>query len=178
MSGRKIYSAELKLEIVERYLKGNIGIKRLAEKYHVSFSDVQKWRDAYQEHGVAGLNTTHGTYTGDFKVSVVEYMHGTGASIRKTAAHFNIPSFRSVSQWERIYREQGKEALYKEQRGRTSKMGTKRPRKLKADAEAGEDLLAEVQRLRMENEYLKKLNALIQKRERSEKPTKRLSLRN
>lgn len=38
--------------------------------------------------------------------------------------------------------------------------------------ETNEDLLAEVQRLRMENEYLKKLNALIQKRERSEKPTK------
>ena len=50
-----------------------------------------------------GLSTTHGTYTGEFKVSVVEYMHNTGASIRKTAAHFNIPSFRTVSQWERIY---------------------------------------------------------------------------
>ena len=29
MSGRKIYSTELKLEIVERYLKGDIGIKKL-----------------------------------------------------------------------------------------------------------------------------------------------------
>ncbi|MCI8293509.1 MAG: transposase, partial [Hespellia sp.] len=88
MSGRKIYSAELKLEIVQRYLKGDIGIKKLAQEYHVTFGDIQKWRDAYQEHGVAGLNTTHGTYTGGFKVSVVEYMHNTGASIRKTAAHF------------------------------------------------------------------------------------------
>ena len=172
MSGRKIYSAELKLEIVERYLKGDIGIKKLAQEYHVGYGDIQKWRDAYQEHGVEGLSTTHGTYTGEFKVSVVEYMHNTGASIRKTAAHFNIPSFRTVSQWERIYYEQGKDALFKEQRGRTSKMGTKRPRKPKTNIETNEDLLAEVQRLRMENEYLKKLNALIQKREKSEKPTK------
>ena len=51
-------------------------------------------------------------------------------------------------------------------------MGTKRPRKPKTNIETNEDLLSEVQRLRMENEYLKKLNALIQKRERSEKPTK------
>lgn len=36
-----------------------------------------------------------------------------------------------------------------------------------------EDLIAEVQRLRMENEYLKKLNALIQEREKSLKQTKR-----
>lgn len=99
-------------------------------------------------------------------------MHNTGASIRKTAAHFNIPSFRAVSQWERIYYEQGKDALFKEQRGRTSKMGEKRTKKPKTNIETNQDLLAQVQRLRMENEYLKKLNALSQKRERSEKPTK------
>lgn len=172
MSGRKIYSTELKLEIVERYLKGDIGIKKLAQEYRVSYSDVQKWRDAYQEHGVKGLSTTYGTYTGEFKVCVVEYMHNTGESIRKTAAHFNIPSFKTVSQWERIYYEQGKDALFKEQRGRTSKMGRKRLQKSKTNIETNEDLLAEVQRLRMENEYLKKLNALIQKRERQEKSTR------
>lgn len=105
----------------------------MAQKYHVSYGDVQKWKDAYQEHGVEGLSTTHGTYTGEFKVCVVEYMHNTGASIRKTAAHFNISSYRTVSQWERIYYEQGKETLFKEQRGRRSKMGTKRPQKLKTN---------------------------------------------
>ena len=47
MSGRKIYSTELKLEIVERYLKGDIGIKKLAQEYHVSYGDIQKWRDAF-----------------------------------------------------------------------------------------------------------------------------------
>ena len=172
MSGRKIYSVELKLEIVERYLKGDIGLKKLAQEYHVNYGDIQKWRDAYQEHGVKGLSTTHGTYTGEFKVCVVEYIHNTGASIRKTAAHFNIPSFKTVSQWERIYYEQGKDALFKEQRGRTSKMGRKRLQKSKTNIETNEDLLAEVQRLRMENEYLKKLNALIQKRERQEKSTR------
>lgn len=51
-------------------------------------------------------------------------------------------------------------------------MGRKRPQKLKTNIETNEDLLAEVQRLRMENEYLKKLNALIQKRERQEKSTR------
>ena len=99
-------------------------------------------------------------------------MHNTGASIRKTAAHFNIPSFRTVSQWERIYYEQGKEALFKEQRGRRSKIGIKRPGKPKTNMETNEDMIAEVQRLRMENEYLKKLYALIQKRERVEKRAK------
>jgi len=173
MSGRKIYSLELKLEIVQRYLEGDIGLKALAREYHISSKAcIQKWIALYQEHGTAGLCTTHRTYTGDFKVAVVEYMHNTGSSLRQTAAHFNIPSKESVSKWEQIYYEEGKEALYEERRGRAKKMGVKRPRKPKKNIDNHEDLLAEVQRLRMENEYLKKLNALIQERERSEKPTK------
>ena len=169
---KKLYSTELKLEIVQRYKKGDISLKALAEQYHVNKGDIQKWRNAYLEHGTAGLCTTHGTYTGAFKVSVVEYMHNTGASIRQTAAHFNIPSPPTVGSWERIYYERGKEALYEERRGRASKMGNKKDRKPKKDINVNEDLLAEVQRLRMENEYLKKLNALVQEREKSKKPTK------
>ena len=167
-----MYSTELKLEIVQRYLNGELGLKKLAAEYKVAAGDIQAWRDAYLEHGVSGLCTTYGTYSGDFKVSVVEYMHNTGASIRKTAAHFNIPSRRSISKWERLYYEEGKEALYEERRGRASKMGTKRQRRAKKNIETNEDLLADVQRLRMENEYLKKLNALVQEREKSKKPTK------
>ena len=173
MSGKKMYSTELKLEIVQRYLQGNIGMRQLAEEYHIGTkSDVRKWIYAYKEHGLSGLCTTHGTYSGDFKISVVEYMHDTGASLSQTAAHFNIPSRSSITKWERIYFEEGKEALYEERRGRESKMGTKRPQRSKNNINANEDLLAEVQRLRMENEYLKKLNALIQEREKSNRPTK------
>ena len=36
MSGRKMYSTELKLEIVQRYLRGDISIKQLADEYHIS----------------------------------------------------------------------------------------------------------------------------------------------
>lgn len=167
-----MYSTELKLEIVQRYLQGNTSISKLAEEYHVHQSDIQKWRDAYLEHGVEGLNIKPKSYSGDFKVSVVEYMYNTGSSLRKTAAHFNIPCRNSITNWERIYYEEGKEALYVERRGRASKMGIKKPREPKKNVNENEDLLEEVQRLRMENEYLKKLNALIQEREKSEKPTK------
>ena len=42
----------------------------------------------------------------------------------------------------------------------------------KFDKKENEDLIAEVQRLRMENEYLKKLTALVQEREKLKKLTK------
>lgn len=173
MSGRKMYSTKFKLEVVQRYLKGDIGLNSLAREYHISSKAcIQKWLALYREHGVSGLCTTSGTYSGDFKIAVVEYMHNTGASLRQTAAHFNIPSKESVAKWERIYYEEGKDALYEERRGRAPKMGSKRAPTAKKNTDKNEDLLAEVQRLRMENEYLKKLNALVQEREKSEKKTK------
>ena len=173
MSGKKIYTSELKLQVVQCYLEGNLSIRDVAKEFRVDPGDVRKWKDAYLHHGVSGLCTTHGTYTGDFKVSVVEYMHNTGASTRQAAAHFNIPSPPTISKWERIYYELGKEALYIDNRGRARKMkSNKMKRTNKKNIESNEDLLAEVQRLRMENAYLKKLNALIQEREKSEKQTK------
>ena len=171
-SGKKMYSTQLKLEIVQKYLQGNIGVKKLAKEYHVHKGDIQKWRDAYLEHGIDGLNTKPKTYTGDFKISVVEYMHNTGSSLRKTAAHFNIPCRDIIKKWEHIYYEEGKEALYIEKRGRASKMEIKKIHKNKKKIKDNEDLLAEIEYLCMENEYLKKLNALIQNREKSEKPIK------
>jgi len=45
-------------------------------------------------------------------------------------------------------------------------------KKLKLPKQLEDDLIAEVQYLRMENEYLKKLNALVQAREKAAKKTK------
>lgn len=51
-------------------------------------------------------------------------------------------------------------------------MNKNKIKKPKINKPVEEDLLAEVQRLRMENEYLKKLNALVQAKEKSAKKTK------
>ncbi|MDD6796166.1 MAG: transposase, partial [Clostridiaceae bacterium] len=50
-----------------------------------------------------------------------------------------------------------------ERRGRSKNMSSK-PKKKNLNKEVKEDLIAENQRLRIENEYLKKLQALVQKR--------------
>lgn len=43
-------------------------------------------------------------------------------------------------------------------------MSSNKAKKTKLNKEIEEDIIAEVQRLRMENEYLKKLQALVQER--------------
>ena len=172
MSRKRKYSDELKLEIVQGYLSGKYSFKTINDQYRICKGSVQKWVAAYREHGIESLTNTHGTYSGDFKVSVVEYMRNTSCSARNAAAHFNIPSPPTASKWERIYLEEGSEALYVERRGRGGSMKKGRPPKLNIEKKVEEDLIAEVQRLRMENEYLKKLNALVQEREKSAKKTR------
>ena len=77
---------------------------------------------------------------------------------------------KQIQRWERIYLEEGAEGLMKERRGRAcSASGTRKGRPPKLDKKVEEDLIAENQRLRMEIEYLKKLDALVQKRLQEER---------
>ena len=107
-------------------------------------------------------------YTGEFKQEVVETMMRERLSYHEAARQFDVSDHHLVASWERIYLEEGPEGLYVEHRGRGSKGRT--PKKLKPEVE--EDLLAEVQRLRAENDYLKKLNALVAERVRQERKQK------
>ena len=107
-------------------------------------------------------------YTGEFKQQVVETMMQEKLSYKEAARQFEVGDDKRVAAWERIYLEEGPEGLYIERRGRSSK--GRPPKKLKPEVE--EDLLAEVQRLRAENDYLKKLNALVAERVRQEKKQK------
>jgi transposase-like protein len=106
-------------------------------------------------------------YTPELKIEVIETMHKEKLSYKETAERFEIAGHDRIQKWERIYLEEGAEGLYIERRGRKS---TGRPPKLKKEVE--EDLIAELQRLRAENDYLKKLNALVAKRVRQEKKHK------
>ena len=88
-------------------------------------------------------------YTPEFKQLVVETMRKEHISVREAMRRFEINNHGIIERWERIYLEEGPEGLAIERRGRGS---TGRPRKLPKEVE--EDLLAEVQRLLAENEYL------------------------
>ena len=99
---------------------------------------------------------------------VVETMEKEHLSIHATMQEFGINDHKIIERWERIYLEEGPEGLSVERRGRGS---TGRPKKL--PKELDESLLAVVQRLRAENDYLKNLQALVLEDERRQRRKRR-----
>ena len=101
-------------------------------------------------------------YTPEFKKLVIETMQEEKLSYSETCRRFDVNSRDRIKSWERIYLEEGPEGLAIERRGRSSK--SRPPKQLPKGMK--EDLLAEVQRLRAENDYLKNLQALVLEDER------------
>ena len=116
-------------------------------------------------------------YSAEFKIGVIIDMREHHMGYRETVRKYWDVSKgqeanykNAVQRWERIYLEEGAEGLMKERRGRVcSTSGTRKGRPSKLDKKVEEDLIAENQRLRMEIEYLKKLDALVQKRLQEER---------
>ena len=164
------YSSEFKLEVVKYCIEKRRGCRNAAKHFNIpSRATVNDWLRKYKEHGLEGLmRSPNSLYSGEFKQNVVEYMHENHLSLTQTAIKFNISNHSIVGRWERIYYEEGPQGLYKEFGGKTTKMNNK-----KIDKSVEDDLIAENQRLRMENEYLKKLHALVQERIKRENKKKK-----
>ena len=130
---------------------------------------------------------TNNQYSPEFKISVILDMRekhlGYNETIRKYGIGNGVTggSRDILCKWERKYLEEGEAGFYIERRGRATKMDNPkkgRPRKKPLDKEVENDLIAENQRLkeeleylRAENEYIKKLSALIaaEKQKKSKK---------
>ena len=113
-------------------------------------------------------------YCGEFKQMVVETVRTEGLSYREAMRRFEIGGSERIQNWERIYLEEGSGGLYIERRGRASAAsGTQKGRPPKLYKPVEEDLIAENQRLRAENAYLKNLQALVLEDERRQRKKRR-----
>ena len=115
--------------------------------------------------------TKNKNYSPEYKISVILDMRTHHLGYRETARKYNLGNNESQGKnlarnWERVYLEEGEAGFYIEKRGRTTKMDNPkkgRPRKKALDKQVENDLIAELQKLKEENEYLRAENAYIKK---------------
>lgn len=158
------YSYEEKLEAVIRVVDGGMSRQSSAKILGVDRAHLKRWIDLYRIHGPDSLRNGGASYSGEFKINVVEYMHSNQLSYRSAAAFFGVKNPTHVANWERAYYEEGPEGLLKKKPRGCPVKSMPKNKNNELNEQTKEELIAEVQRLRMENEYLKKMRALVQER--------------
>lgn len=167
---RNKFSVTDREEAVQKILKGLDSCRGVARSLNTSPSLVNRWVSAYKLHGKKGLSLRNTIrYTGDFKHQLIREMLDQKLSLHQISAKYLI-THSLISKWRREYEQYGASILFKTQpRGRPPKMKKKSENKQVGPISEYEKLLKENERLRAENDYLKKLRALIQKNEAQKK---------
>jgi transposase len=121
-------------------------------------------------------------YSGDFKMSAIEEVLIRHMGQRETARKYGV-THKMIQSWIRIYLEKGKDYLYNGTKNNqntiikelpaiqitehSDPVTTRKPKRSKLDESSlPSEVRDELNVLRMENEYLKKLNALVRKKEK------------
>ena len=138
---------------------------------------VRNWVKDYDDLGVDGLkhSSTNKDWTAEKRFELVAKVLA-GNSITSVAVNAHINS-GLLCQWVRKYNERGMDGLQCK-RGRPSgqfvmKKKTKKPKLSVSEQEELKLLRERNEYLEMENEYLKKLDALVSKREAAEARAKK-----
>ncbi|EDW2060552.1 IS3 family transposase [Salmonella enterica subsp. enterica serovar Oslo] len=153
------FSLEFKKEVSEKYLEDELSLKSVARMYDISPCTVRKWAYAYREHGIGMLTGKKGRYSADFKLMVVKEVVDDGFSVRETAVKHGIPAFGTVCTWLEKYRKHGEDAFTRKNQKiipvPDKSVTPVPPQPALTDVER-----EELEQLRVENAYLKKLKAL------------------
>lgn len=167
------YTPVEKLQAALRYLEGKESSYEIAKSIGTDHKAILTWVKQYEYNGVEAFIKRYTNYSAQFKLDVLNYMIEQGTSLLETAAIFNIATPSTLRGWKKQFETKGFDALRSKKKGRPSmKKVTNKQQKQAPIEDSSETLQAEISRLRMENEYLKKLNALVQAKEKSPKKTK------
>ncbi|MGG0238484.1 IS3 family transposase [Bacillus rhizoplanae] len=159
------FTSEQKINAVVRYQSGTESIQDIAESFGANYEVVRMWVKQFEYHGIDAFRKSYTSYSMQDKLDVLNYMNENGTSPNEVAVIFNISSPGIIRKWRIQLRTQGIDALESKKKGRPSM--TKKNQKStqnQTPAEGSvEALQAEIERLRMENAYFKKVECLSSK---------------
>ena len=163
------YSKEYKLECVRKYKEG-IPVEDPPNTKHKQFQiQIRKWVRIFDSLGEAGLEHGRPTLDTSQRLELIQRVEN-GESYRSVAFSAGIGGDLLIK-WHKIYKESGIDGLQSLKRGRRP-MDKEKQKKKKDFEKTKEELIEELEYVRAENEYLKKLSALVQERKAREQKKK------
>jgi transposase-like protein len=159
------YSIETKRRAVEDYQSGGGSLRDICYKYDISDKKMlRRWITRYNNHGdfkqpnnggaiymAKGRNTTQ-----EERIEIVSHCIANNKDYGKTIEQYGV-SYQQIYSWVRKYEKEGADGLSDGRGKRKDEASMSEVEKLRAQLKLKE---AENLRLQMENELLKKLEAL------------------
>lgn len=159
MSNKK-HSGEFKCNVVRYYLETGSGYRLTARNFGINRTQVQNWVRLCRSQGYEGLLRRQPTIrrTLAFKRLVVETLINESLSLPQASTRFDDIAPSTILQWKRLY-ERGLLDGPEETLAMSKKVY--RPDLSKTDSEkTPEEMIRELQYMRAEVAFLKKLNEL------------------
>lgn len=172
---------EKRLEILKEAKKLNVKKSTsIASKYNISTSTMRDIVIRYELFGPSGLMDKHNkhVYTPEQKLKIVLYKIKNNKTYYEVAKKFKITNHSIVANWVKKYKKDGFLGL-NNNRGRPKKYmnNFKKDKRKKSKLKNHNDdrvkeLKKELEYYKLENEYLKKLHTLLEKKQPTRKKQK------
>lgn len=162
---QKKYSGSLKYAAIEDFLSGQYSLREITRKYEISDKNVlRNWIQKYNGHreirtsskGMKHSMTKGRSTTHEERIAIVLYCLSNQKDYQRAVEAYDV-SYQQIYSWVRKYENDGEEGL-------ADKRGKRKPNQELTPEEIAkremQKLQQENERLRAENEFLKKLDQL------------------
>lgn len=121
MSQKNKVADEIKIEIVQSYLDGDLSLSQAASQFEISKTTIRDWILRYRSEGPCGLinQKTYRNYSETIKLSAVQdYLDGKGSQ-SEICQQYKIKSTKRLRNWIKIY---NRHEDFSEHRGKSKHM--------------------------------------------------------
>ena len=172
MSRKQKYNFNFKLRLVTIIQQGKDSIGGLSKSEGLDKSSLKFWVKLYEYYGEQGLRgVAQKSFTIEEKIAIIQEYQQSGLSLMYTCVKYRISNPSVLSKWNNKFQRNGFSGL-QETRGRPRKTNTSNKMIKKTTIPGIKSSMSEVEKLRIENEYLraeidylKKLEALAQSKQ-------------
>ena len=171
----KQYSFKFKMKVVKEYLDGRGGYTSIARKYKVDRTQINEWVNRYNVMGEEGLKKSRQNrkHTLQNKLTAINLYLTSELSIAEVSNITGVMNPSYVSAWIRTFKEQGIQGFTGAKKGEEKMKKYAAALKNIDNSVCGNDIISqqrikeldrEVYLGRMENDYLKALRSLEEKK--------------